>query len=32
MHKWKFSRNAVIAGSALAFVLGGIWLSQRVFF
>ncbi|MBW7453095.1 HupE/UreJ family protein [Paenibacillus sepulcri] len=31
LHRWKFSRRTVIAGSSLAFMLGGIWLVQRVF-
>ncbi|OAB28417.1 hypothetical protein PMSD_22035 [Paenibacillus macquariensis subsp. defensor] len=32
LHRWKYSRRAVIGGSTLAFVLGAIWLAQRLFF
>lgn len=31
LHRWKYSRRAVYVGSTLAFVLGAIWLSQRIF-
>ncbi|NBD24924.1 HupE/UreJ family protein [Paenibacillus glycinis] len=31
MHRWKYSKYAVYATSSLAFVLGAIWLGQRVF-
>ncbi|MCC3371935.1 HupE/UreJ family protein [Cohnella sp. REN36] len=30
LHRWKFSRRAVIAVSSLAFMLGGIWLVERI--
>ncbi|OKP74623.1 hypothetical protein A3842_20430 [Paenibacillus sp. P3E] len=30
LHKWKFSRRAVLTGSSLAFLLGGVWLIQRL--
>lgn len=30
LHRWRFSRRAIIAGSSLAFLLGGIWLVERV--
>lgn len=30
MHKWQYARRAVMAGSAAAFVLGGVWLAERV--
>ncbi|NOU98731.1 HupE/UreJ family protein [Paenibacillus planticolens] len=32
LHRWKFSKHAVYAGSIVAFVLGAIWLGERVFF
>ncbi|WP_162309374.1 HupE/UreJ family protein [Cohnella abietis] len=32
LHRWKFSRRAVISGSAIAFILGAYWLVSRVFF
>lgn len=32
LHRWKFSRGAVYAGSTLALLMGGIWLLQRLFF
>ncbi|QWU17062.1 Hydrogenase/urease accessory protein HupE [Paenibacillus sophorae] len=32
LHRWKFSRGAVFAGSSIALTLGGIWLAQRLFF
>lgn len=31
MHRWKHSRRAVLAGSTAALVLGGVWLTQRLF-
>ncbi|GGI47012.1 membrane protein [Paenibacillus marchantiophytorum] len=31
MHRVKYARKIVISGSALALLLGGIWLVQRVF-
>lgn len=30
LHRWRFSRRAVLGGSTLAFLLGGIWLVERV--
>ncbi|QKS48329.1 HupE/UreJ family protein (plasmid) [Paenibacillus cellulosilyticus] len=30
LHSWKFSRRVVIAGSSIAFMLGGIWLIDRL--
>ncbi|RKP46291.1 HupE/UreJ family protein [Cohnella endophytica] len=30
LHRWRFSRNAVLGGSTLALILGGIWLVERV--
>ncbi|MBO7744248.1 HupE/UreJ family protein [Paenibacillus sp. MWE-103] len=32
LHRWKYSRQAVYAASTVAFVLGAIWLGQRVLF
>ncbi|MBB6670680.1 HupE/UreJ family protein [Cohnella nanjingensis] len=32
IHRWRFSRRAIVAGSSLAFLLGGIWLVERVAF
>lgn len=32
LHRWEYSRRAVIGGSTLAFVLGAMWLTQRLFF
>ncbi|MFF2907827.1 HupE/UreJ family protein [Paenibacillus sp. NPDC057934] len=32
LHKWRFSRRAVLAGSSVAFLLGGVWLLQRLVF
>ncbi|BBH18673.1 membrane protein [Paenibacillus baekrokdamisoli] len=32
LHRWRYSRHAVTAGSTLALLLGGIWLAQRLFF
>ncbi|MFE4713927.1 HupE/UreJ family protein [Paenibacillus sp. NPDC056722] len=32
LHRWKYSRRAVLGCSTLAFALGGIWLVQRLFF
>ncbi|MFD1773439.1 HupE/UreJ family protein [Paenibacillus rhizophilus] len=32
LHRWRFSRGAVFAGSGIALLLGGIWLAQRLFF
>ncbi|MFC3747164.1 HupE/UreJ family protein [Paenibacillus sp. GCM10012306] len=32
LHKWRFSRRAVLAGSSIAFLLGGVWLLQRLVF
>lgn len=32
LHRWKFSKQFVYASSTVAFVLGAIWLTQRVFF
>ena len=30
LHRWKFSRRVVLTGSSAAFLLGGIWLIQRL--
>ncbi|MNN59260.1 hypothetical protein D3C81_1743640 [compost metagenome] len=30
LHRWRFSRRAVLAGSFLAFLLGAVWLVQRL--
>ncbi|MFC5402804.1 HupE/UreJ family protein [Cohnella soli] len=30
LHRWKFSRRVVIAGSSVALLLGGIWLMERL--
>ncbi|RKP53996.1 HupE/UreJ family protein [Cohnella endophytica] len=30
MHRWKFSRRAVVFGSSVALLLGGIWLFERL--
>ncbi|NBD25686.1 HupE/UreJ family protein [Paenibacillus glycinis] len=30
LHKWQYARRAVMAGSAAAFALGGIWLAERI--
>lgn len=30
LHKWKFQRQAVLAGSSIALILGGIWLIERL--
>jgi len=30
MHRWKFSRQAVVVGSTVALILGAIWLFERV--
>jgi hypothetical protein len=32
LHRWKHARAAVVGISGLAFVLGAIWLVQRLFF
>jgi hydrogenase/urease accessory protein HupE len=32
LHRWKFSRQAVIVGSSIAVTLGGVWLIERIFF
>ncbi|MNV94913.1 hypothetical protein D3C71_1897530 [compost metagenome] len=32
LHRWRFSRGAVLACSGLALLLGGVWLMQRLFF
>jgi hydrogenase/urease accessory protein HupE len=32
LHRWKHARSAVVGISGLAFVLGAIWLVQRLFF
>lgn len=32
LHRWRFARRAIVAGSSLAFLLGGIWLVERVAF
>ncbi|WP_088831111.1 HupE/UreJ family protein [Paenibacillus tyrfis] len=31
LHRWKYSKRAVFAGSATALALGGIWLVERLF-
>ncbi|NBD25694.1 HupE/UreJ family protein [Paenibacillus glycinis] len=30
LHRWKFSRRAVMAGSAIALILGAYWLIDRI--
>lgn len=32
VHRWKYSKRAIFAGSTAAFAMGGIWLVQRLFF
>lgn len=32
LHRWKHSKYAVFASSAVALVLGGVWLVQRIYF
>ncbi len=30
LHRWRFSRSVILGGSSIAFILGGIWLVERV--